>query len=447
MSWIKPGAALFSWTNMQAVIQAGGAGTRLKTIAQNLPKPMVAIGGKPILEWQILSLKKSGITDITIIISKNGDAIPAYFADGQKWGVSIHYVRENEPLGTGGALFLLKDSLENDFVLLFGDLMLDVDWQRFIQRHQNQKASITTFAHPNSHPFDSDIVVTDEKDRVVRLDSKHNVRDYYYENLTNAGLYVVSKRTISKFDTLHPLDFEKDILVPTIATGEVFAYRSSEYVKDCGTPERYYAVNEDCKNGIISAKSLSNKQKAIFLDRDGTINVFGDYVVKAEMLNLAPTAAEAIRKINNSPYLAICITNQPVVARGETSLEELKRIHNRMEDLLGEKGAYLNDLYFCPHYPQGGFPGEVKELKIDCDCRKPKIGMLLKAQARYNIDFANSWFIGDTHQDVQTGINAGCQTVLLTSGDPHPAKKYPEATPTFTTSTLLDAIEKILSYK
>jgi mannose-1-phosphate guanylyltransferase/phosphomannomutase len=432
---------------MQAVIQAGGAGTRLKTITQNLPKPMVAIGGKPILEWQLLSLKKSGITDITIIISKNGEAIPTYFQDGKKWGLSLKYVRENEPLGTGGALFLLKDQLEDDSILLFGDLMLDVDWVRFVKQHHEQHALITAFAHPNSHPFDSDLLVTDADDRIIRLDSKHNIRNYYYENLTNAGLYVVSKETISIIDTLRPLDFEKDLLVPSLPSGRVFAYRSSEYVKDCGTPERYYAVNEDCKNGIISAKSLSKKQKAIFLDRDGTINKFGDYVVKAEMLNLADTSAEAIRDINNSAYLAICITNQPVVARGETTLEELKRIHNRMEDLLGEKGAYLNDLYFCPHYPESGFPGEVKELKIVCDCRKPKIGMLLKAQARYNIDFAHSWFIGDTKQDVQTGINAGCRTVLLTSGDPHPNKKYAEAKPTFTTDTLLNAIQRILSFK
>jgi D,D-heptose 1,7-bisphosphate phosphatase len=433
---------------MEAIIQAGGAGTRLKSITGDLPKPMVKIGDKPILEWQLLSLKRSGVLKATIVISAtHGNVIKEYFGDGSKLGLHISYLTENEPLGSAGILYYIKDTVEDNFILLFGDLMLDIDWTRFVNFHLEHNALITAFAHPNSHPFDSDLLVSDSNDVITSVDSKNNKRDYYYENLTNAGLYVVNKDVLKDFVEVKKLDFEKDVLVPHISTKRLYAYRSSEYVKDAGTPDRYHLVNDDLKNGIITAKSLSNKQKAIFLDRDGTINVFGDFVTKPEMLTLMKDASSSIKEINNSPYLAICITNQPVVARGETTMDGLKQIHNRMEDLLGQDGAYLNDLYFCPHHPDKGFPGENKEYKIVCDCRKPKIGMLLKAQQRYNIDFSKSWFVGDTKQDVQTGIHAGCRTILLTCGDPRPNYKFPEAEPTYTAKSLHEAIAFILNHK
>lgn len=434
---------------MIALIQAGGAGTRLKAITGDaLPKPMVEICGKPILQWQIENLCKSGIKEIIIVVSANGkECIENYFGDGSHYGARIHYIEETEPLGTGGALYLLSRRYQEDFILLFGDLMLDIDWQRFIRFHEEKGAMISAFVHPNGHPFDSDIIVADLTDKITQIDSKNNFRSYFYENLTNAGLYIINKKVLSFLTSPVKVDFEKIILSHFIEQGSAYAYRSSEYVKDCGTPERYFAVTQDCQSGIIAAKNLSRKQKCIFLDRDGTINHFGDFVTQASMMELQPDAAASIKMINASEYLAICITNQPVVARGETTLEELHNIHNKMEDLLGKEGAFLNDLYFCPHHPDGGFPGEVKELKIVCDCRKPKIGMLKKAQERYNIDFASSWMIGDTKQDVQTGINAGCRTVLLTCGDPNYNKKYSSAQPTFTANSLHEAVSTILKMK
>ncbi|MCQ2741934.1 MAG: HAD family hydrolase [Bacilli bacterium] len=180
------------------------------------------------------------------------------------------------------------------------------------------------------------------------------------------------------------------------------------------------------------------------MDRDGVINRFGNFVRKPEELFLMEGAAKAIKRINESSYLAICVTNQPIIARGEATLETLEDIHNKMEDLLGNEGAYLNDLFFCPHHPDKGFPGERPEYKIDCDCRKPKTGMFKKAQAKYNIDFTESWMIGDTCQDVQAGINAGCKTCLVTSGDPNPYKKYGDVKPDLVCKDLEEAISKIL---
>lgn len=428
---------------MIALIQAGGAGTRLKSITGDLPKPMVPILGKPILEWQILNLKEQGITSFVIVISKNGESIKEYFKNGERFGVKIEYIEEKEPLGTGGALAYLKGKIDDDFILCFGDLMLNICWKKFVEFHKGHGSKLTAFAHPNSHPFDSDILITNENGKILRIDSKNNIRDYYYKNLTNAGIYVCSKDVLDYVGEPKKIDFEKIILSHFIEQGDAYAYRSSEYVKDCGTPDRYYGVTNDLKNGIIAAKSLLNPQKCIFLDRDGTINVFGDFVRNSSSFRLAPTAAKAIKLINESEYLAICVTNQPVIARGETTFEELNNIHNKMEDELGKEGAYLNDIFFCPHHPDKGYEGEIKELKIDCSCRKPKIGMLLKAKEFYNIDLSKSWMIGDTKQDIQTGINAGCKTILLTCGDPNPNKKYSSATPDYVCETLLEAVQLI----
>jgi mannose-1-phosphate guanylyltransferase / phosphomannomutase len=432
---------------MIALIQAGGAGTRLKSITGDLPKPMVKIADKPILEWQIENLKTFGIDEIVIVVSKTGASIKEYFGDGSRLGVKIDYITESEPLGTGGAIFYAAMMFDEDFILLFGDLMLDIDWKRFIAFHKAKKALITAFAHPNDHPFDSDLLVTDGNERITKLDSKHNVRDYYYENLTNAGIYIVDKQVLSYLKEPAKVDFEKEILASAISEGGAYAYRSSEYVKDCGTPERYYAVSADCRDGIIARKNLSKPQKCVFLDRDGTLNVFGDFVRRSEGLTIMPDAAEAVKKLNESEYLAICVTNQPVVARGETTFEQLHQIHEKLEDLLGEGGAYLNDLYFCPHHPDGGYPGEVKELKIVCDCRKPKIGMLKRAQSRYNIDLTSSWMVGDSLQDVQTGINAGCRTILLTCGDQRKNEKYKNAKPDLVAASLNEAVDAILKAK
>ncbi len=430
---------------MIAILQAGGAGTRLKAISGNLPKPMVPIGGKPILEHEINNLVENGITELYIVISKKGKSIPQYFGDGSSWGAHIHYLMEEEPLGTGGVLALLHDVIQDDFIFCFADLMFHLSWSKFIAFHEQSGAAITAFAHPNSHPYDSDVLVADSAGFISRIESKNGPRLLPYENLTNAGLYVAKKEVADFVVDPVKIDFEKVILQHFIEQQKANVYRSSEYVKDCGTPERYEMVCQDLKEGIVFQKSLDHPQKCIFLDRDGTINRYQGYVTRLAEMELLPGVAKAIRSINHSPYLAICVTNQPVVARGEATETELQMIHRKMEDLLGEEGAYLDDLYYCPHHPDKGFPGERIEYKIECTCRKPKIGMLLKAQEHYHIDFKESWMIGDTYRDVETGYNAGCKTILLTSGAPHKGTPDDHIQPDFVFPTLEEAVSFVLS--
>lgn len=128
---------------------------------------------------------------------------------------------------------------------------------------------------------------------------------------------------------------------------------------------------------------------------------------------MLPGVAEAVSKINASGYLSIVVTNQPMIAKGFVSREEVEQTNKTMETRLGEERAYLDGIYFCPHHPEKGFPGEVPELKIECDCRKPKIGLFRQAAKDFNIDFSRSWMIGDRESDMQAGKNAGCRTILV----------------------------------
>lgn len=400
---------------MKTVIMAGGKGTRISAIANDVPKPMIKIAGKPILEHEIRCLKEQGFTDIIITVSYLGNIIMDYFGDGKKFGVNISYYYEKEPLGNAGALFKIKDQLTDVFLLLNADAAFNIDFNRFVNYHYHKGGIATLFTHPNSHPYDSGLLITDKTNCVLKWLTKDETRPKYYKNRVNAGIHVLDKRILDVEIKTEMIDLDKQLLKPLAGSGQLYCYDSPEYVKDMGTPERYYEVIDDFKNGIIESRNLIYKQKAIFLDRDGTINRYVGFLTDINEFKLNDDVAKAIAKINNKGYLAIVITNQPVVARGEISIEELNEIHNKMETLLGKEGAYINAIYYCPHHPDKGYEGEVKKYKIKCNCRKPKAGMLLQAAKEYNIDLSKSWMIGDSENDIKAGKNAGCSTCLIGS--------------------------------
>lgn len=403
---------------MKTVIMAGGKGTRISSVAKDIPKPMIKIGDKPVLEREIECLRDQGFTDIIITVSHLGKIIMDHFGDGSKYGVDIEYYFEREPLGNAGALFKIRDKLTEDFFLLNADSLFNVDFNRFLKFHKEHGGLVTLFTHPNSHPYDSGLIVTDSSGCVTDWLTKEDKRPQFYNNRVNAGLHIISPELLEKeFDT-EKIDLDRQLLKPLANTGKMFAYQSSEYVKDMGTPERYRSVCEDYKKGIAEAKNLKVPQKAVFLDRDGTINKYKGFLKDIDDFELLPGVTEAIKAINRSGYLAVVITNQPVIARGEVTHSELDMIHKKMETLLGKGGAYIDALYYCPHHPDKGYDGEIEELKIDCDCRKPKPGMLLKAAEDFNIDLSRSYMIGDGENDVMAARAAGCKAIKIeTDGD------------------------------
>ena len=404
---------------------AGGRGTRIAELFPDIPKPLIPVDGMPILEREIRSLASQGFKDIILTVGYLADKIIAYFGDGSQLSVKIDYFVEETPLGNAGALFQLKKKIgEEPFFLLNADAAFDVDFNRMLDFHKKHGGLVTLFTHPNSHPYDSGLIIANKDGNVEKWLSKEDKRPQWYNNRVNAGLHVIDPKVLElslnnlEIDptTGYPkgkVDLDRQILKPLCGTGKMFCYDSPEYVKDMGTPERFHQVEADYKNGVVQAKNLHNKQKTIFLDRDGTINKYVGFLRNIDDFELIEGVSEAIRKINQSGYLAIVVTNQPVIARGEVTWDELHEIHRKMETLLGKDGAYIDGIYICPHHPDKGFEGERPEYKFDCDCRKPKPGLLLQAAKDFNIDLSQSIMIGDSERDVEAGGNAKVKLSII----------------------------------
>lgn len=401
---------------MQAVILAGGLGTRLKEATIAMPKSMMVINDRPLLEHQIILLHKYGISDIVLIVNHLKVQIQLHIGNGSRWGVEVSYYEEKIPLGTVGGIKAIEHFLTDDFIVLYGDVMVDMDIHRLLEFHKRTNSDCTLVLHPNDHPMDSDLVEMDQTNQIVGFHPKPRTDSQYYRNMVNAGMYVMSKKVLDHLELNKKADFGKDIFPFLFKEIKMMGYNTSEYLKDMGTPERLEQVNRDYTSAKIQTRNLNKKQKAIFLDRDGVINIDKDLVATPDELEVYPYAPIAIKKINDSDYLAIIITNQSVVARGLCTEANLRTIHNKLDTILGEHHAKVDGLYYCPHHPDGGFEGENKIYKVDCHCRKPKPGMLLDAARDFNIDLANSWFIGDTERDILAGKAAGVKTIGVRTG-------------------------------
>lgn len=410
---------------MKVVIMAGGKGTRIAELFPDVPKPLIPVDGMPILEREIRSLASQGFKDIILTVGYLAEKIVNYFGDGKRWGVKIAYFIEETPLGNAGALFRLREKIGDEpFFLLNADAAFDVDFNRMLEYHREKGALVTIFTHPNSHPYDSGLIIADETSKVVAWLSKEDERPQWYENRVNAGLHIIDPKVLDiclknlEIDEnahfpVGKVDLDRQILKPLCGTGQMACYDSPEYVKDMGTPDRFHQVEADFRNGIVQARNLRNKQKAIFLDRDGTINQYVGFLRHIHEFELIEGVVDAIKLINQSEYLTIVVTNQPVIARGEVSWDYLNDIHKKMNTLLGKAGAYVDGIYICPHHPDKGFEGERPEYKINCSCRKPKPGLFLQAAKDFNIDLSKSYMIGDSENDVRAGVAAGCMDSVL----------------------------------
>lgn len=398
-----------------AAILAGGKGTRLGSLTHSVPKPMLSIGGKPLLERHVESLKKYGVRRIIMLVCQFADVIEQHFGDGRDFGVEISYVREDTPLGTGGALAPLRDILTEDFFLLFGDVAFEMKLDDLAHFHQSTNATATLVVHPTDHPHDSDLVRVDRNGVVLELLLKPHA-GVPACNLGNAGMYCLSPDIFPHIEATFS-DLMKDVLPPAMAEGAtIMAYRTPEYIKDMGTPDRIKKVNAHFLSGRSLRMCREKARPAVFFDRDGTLVQYVPLLHRAADLSLIEQAPDALRRLNQSEYLSILATNQPVVARNLCTMDELHSIHDHMEGLLGKESGWLDMLYSCPHHPDAGYPEENPDYKIPCTCRKPGTGMIDAAIRDLNIDRKNSWMVGDSRRDIMTGKNAGLTTILVRTG-------------------------------
>lgn len=431
---------------MKAVILAGGKGTRLGTMTRDIPKPLIPIEGMPILEHQINCLKQQGIEEFWLLTGHLGQQIEDYFGDGSNWDIQINYYCEESPQGTAGALMALKPHLSEPFFLTSGDIMFNFDLERLTKFHLQCSDSIATIiVHPNDHPADSDLVEIDERGKVIELLIRPHRENLLFQNLSIASAYMFSPEIFDYIPNSRPVNIEQH-LFPVLLEAQkgLYAYNTPEYFKDMGTPKRLEKVTRDFLKGKVAQQTLKQPQKAIFLDRDGVINSYVPHLNRVEDFQLLPFTPEAIRQINQTDYLAIVVTNQPMLAKGMLSAEGLHNIHKKLETELGLQGLKLDGIFYCPHHPERGFEGEIAELKIECDCRKPAIGMIEQAALRYNLDLSQCYFIGDTTRDAKTAENAGLSFKGVATGHGCQDGEFQLGTPLSVYENILEAIQSIV---
>jgi histidinol-phosphate phosphatase family protein len=400
---------------VKVVILAGGKGTRLGLL--DLPKVLAPLEGVALLERTVRNVVRDGFNDLIFLTGHMAEAIERHFGDGSSFGVQIKHIVEREPLGTAGSFNQIRHELTEPFLVIYGDVLMDVDLAAF-SRFALEKAGLgTLFVHPNDHPFDSDLVESDLNGRIVAFHPKPHGRLDRNPNLVSAALYVLTPAVLDYVPLAQASDWGRDVF-PNLPEGApLYAYRSCEYVKDMGTPDRLARVAEDLRSGKVERLSLRNRKPALFLDRDGVINAEMNGVHAPEQVKLIPGAAEAIRAFNELGVPVICVTNQPDLAKGFMTWRDLQAVSGEIDRrLAAAAGAYLDDIRICPHHPEKGWPGEVESLKVECECRKPRPGMLRDAASFHNIDLGRSWLVGDRYCDTAAGQAAGARSILVLTG-------------------------------
>lgn len=429
----------------QALILAGGKGTRLASILNGKPKPLVEINGTPLLKHILDYVASYGINNVVILVNYEAKQIENFVIDYTKSSsMTIRCVDDGEPQGTAGAIIKNKNFLDDEFFVIYGDTYSDINLKMLYEAHCKKiHSDCTVVVHPNDHPQDSDILIVDDSNRVVAIDPYPHPHKVYLPNLVNAALCYTKK---SMFEGLTPncipYDIAKNLLSDQCSSKRIYAYNTYEYIKDCGTPERVRKVERDIISGKVQLLNKNAKHSVVFLDRDGTINKEVSHLKSLDEFELLPNVSDAVGLLNKAGKLTCVVTNQPVIARGECDIDTLKSIHNKMETLLGEDGAYIDRIIYCPHHPDSGYENEVADLKVKCDCRKPSLGMFHNISEELNISISQSWMIGDTTTDIMFAKNAGLKSILLKTGYAGLDYKFP-VTADYQFDSLFDAAQFI----
>ncbi len=379
----------------QAVILAGGRGTRLSPITNNIPKPMIEFHGKPFLEYLIEMLKRQGFTRILLLLGYLPEVIQNYFKDGGKWGIIIEYSTSPVENETSTRIRLAKHSIDPIFLLMYCDnywpMQFDDLWERYVLA--NVQAQFVVYS--NTDGYTRDNLRIDNDGYIILYDKNRTI-----PNLSGVDIgFVILKRSLIDMLTNDNVSFENAVYPKLVENHQLKAYI---------TDHRYYSVGSHDRLPLTD-KFLAN-DPAIFLDRDGVLNkkmARAQYVCSWDEWEWMPGAKEALRLLKEAGYKVFVITNQPGIARGSMSEFALNKIHGKMKKEVAEGGGRIDAIYYCPHGWDDG-----------CDCRKPKPGMLFMAQKDFHLDLTKTIFIGDDERDEMAGRAAGCPTILVNDNYP-----------------------------
>ena len=380
-------------------ILVGGKGTRVSRLLNGKSKPEIEIiNNKRIIDFQLrnlIHLKKK----IIFLSNYKNINFKNYINKRYKNKISFEIIEEKKILGTSGCLKQLNKYPFNSFLVIDGDLIFNINFKKFINFHIKKNSDCTLLVHPNNHPYDSDSITIDDNSSVKSFFSK-NISNKNKNNLCLSGIKIIKKSSLKFIKVNSNQDFSKNYLPKLIRERKkVFAYNSREYVKDVGTYDRIIQARKDLKKIKYKKGSLSKKIPVIFLDKDGVINKQIDNKHYQDPKIILPNVFKAVKKINDSGFLCVVITNQPAVAKGFIKENKLKKDLCELNYTFGKNRAYLDRIYYCHHHPEKGFSNEIKKLKIKCTCRKPNNGLFLRAIKDLNIDITKSYMIGDSFSD------------------------------------------------
>lgn len=381
-----------------AVILAGGKGTR--SADPGLAKLAQRIDGTSLLEWHIRLLADSEIDEAIVVAGHLGDQVQALADEistaAISAGVNLRVIHEAEQRGTVAALRLAAaDTTASDFLVILGDILMSFPVQHFLDDWRASGAGVAVAVHPSTHPHDSDAAFPSH-DGSVLVVPKSQYREHV-PNMSSAGLFAITRDSLDTY--AHCRDFGSDVLPAAASDGDLFAFVSSHYFKDTGTPERLDATRSDVTRGAFGRRGELGLRTALFLDRDGVLNPALPEVYDPDDYTLHPGVAEAISRANRAGLPVIVVTNQPGLAKGLMTFDDHQRIRARMDRLLGTEGAFVDDYLFCPHHPDAGYIGEIADLKVVCECRKPDVDMARQAARRHRLDLGRSVMVGDTARD------------------------------------------------
>ena len=347
---------------MKVVILAGGLGTRLGEETARIPKPMVEIGGKSILEHQITLAREYGLKDIIIISGHLSHVITDYFEDGRDFGVNITHICEPYPLGTAGCMKMIENIVHDRFLVFYGDLFLNFDIHKFIEFDQKSGFTpATIMVQPNDYPYDSDLLEINHRQEVAAFHPKPRGENEYHRNLVNAAVYILSPEIFRHIEPDKFQDFGKDIFPELLRKKvKIKAYKTSEYLKDLGTPDRFEEVNEDFISGKIAEANNKRKRKAVFFELAKDTEILFVNYPHTESNFIIENLREFVRKVNKSGYLAV-MTKKSRCSGINPHLQK------KIETILGRKNAYLDEILHLKTGSDSEIEKAAQELNIDPD--------------------------------------------------------------------------------
>ena len=363
-----------------AVIFAGGKGERIKKFTKNKQKCLINFNNKPFIQYIINKICVENLNKIYILTGVKYKEVHKLYHRKKQNFCEIICIKENKPLGTGGALAQLKKTNIKDFYLLNGDTFFDISYSKL--KKSLSKKSIGSMALITNKNYKSNKKLIN-----LNLNKKNKINFTSKRKYMNGGIYYF-RRKILNYLTNNYNSLEEDILPKQIEksnlNGMLF---NKKFFIDIGTP----------KNLRLASKKLLNnlKKPAAFLDRDGVINYDIGYLNKYKNFKFRNGVKKALKFLNKKNYYVFVVTNQAGIAKNKIKFEDFEKLNQQLKQELLHSSTVINEIKFCPHHPQG----IIKKYKKKCKCRKPGNKMILDLKKQWDIDLNKSFIIGDKKTD------------------------------------------------